>query len=264
MQMKDIQNTPSLVALPIDRVGVKGLTLPIVVSDKRNGSQHSVAQVDLTADLPAHWRGSHMSRFVEALEDWQEELSYQSLKKLLKDVKDRLEAERAHITFRFIYFLNKPSPATGAGALMGYACRLSGEMDAGDKPLFTLEITVPVMTVCPCSKAISLEGAHSQRADLQISVRMCRFVWLEEFIEIAEAAGSSPVYPLLKREDEKYVTETAFANPAFVEDVVRNVGLALLNHPAVSWFRVEVESHESIHAHNAYACIEYDKQNGRL
>ncbi len=257
--MKDIQSTPSLVALPIDQVGVKGLTLPIVVSDKLNGSQHSVAEVDLTVDLPAHWRGSHMSRFVEALENWQEELSYQSMKNLLKDVKNRLEAEKAHIEFRFIYFLNKVSPVTKVKTLMGYTCRLVGEMDTSDKPKFLLEIKVPVMTVCPCSKAISEEGAHSQRADLRIAVRLCKFVWLEEFIDIAEAAGSSPVYPLLKREDEKYVTETAFANPAFVEDVVRNVGLALLNHPAVIWFKVEVESHESIHAHNAYACIEHSK-----
>ncbi|MBQ4132930.1 MAG: GTP cyclohydrolase I FolE2 [Desulfovibrionaceae bacterium] len=258
--MKDIQNSPALVPMPIDRVGVKGLTLPIVVSDKENGSQHSVAEVDLTVDLPAHWRGSHMSRFVEALENWQEELSYQSMKKLLKDVKTRLDAKVAHIEFRFIYFLQKVSPATRAENLMGYNCRLLGEMDAGDKPKFLLEIKVPVMTVCPCSKAISDEGAHSQRADLRIAVRMCKFVWLEEFIEIAESAGSSPVYPLLKREDEKFVTEAAFAKPAFVEDVVRNVGHALLNHPGVSWFRVEVESHESIHAHNAYACIEYDKE----
>jgi len=258
--MKDIQSQPSLVALPIDRVGVKGLTLPIVVSDKVNGSQHSVAEVDMTVDLPAHWRGSHMSRFVEALEDWQEELSYQSMKNLLLDVKNRLEAEKAHVEFRFTYFLNKTSPATRAHNLMGYNCRLVGEMDHTDKPQFMLEIDIPVMTVCPCSKAISKEGAHSQRANLRIAVKMCKFVWMEEFIDIAEAAGSSPVYPLLKREDEKFVTEHAFANPAFVEDVVRNAGLALLNHPAVSWFKVEVESFESIHAHNAYACIEHDKE----
>lgn len=258
--MKDIQNTPALVALPIDRVGVKGLTLPIVVSDRVKDSQHSVAEVDMTVDLPAHWRGSHMSRFVEALEDWQEKLSYQSMKNLLLDVKNRLEAEKAHVEFRFTYFLDKISPATKARNLMGYKCRLVGEMDKSDKPQFLLEIDVPVMTVCPCSKAISKEGAHSQRANLRMAVRMNKFIWLEEFIDIAEAAGSSPVYPLLKREDEKFVTEAAFANPAFVEDVVRNAGLALINHPAISWFKVEVESFESIHAHNAYACIEHNKE----
>ena len=258
--MKDIQSSPSLVAMPIDRVGVKGLTLPIVVSDKVNGSQHSIAEVDMTVDLPAHWRGSHMSRFVEALEDWQEELSYQSMKNLLLDIKNRLKAEKAHVEFRFTYFLSKTSPVTRARNLMGYNCRMVGKMDNTDKPQFMLEINVPVMTVCPCSKAISNEGAHSQRANLRIALRMYKFLWMEEFIDIAEAAGSSPVYPLLKREDEKYVTEAAFANPAFVEDVVRNASLALFNHPGVSWFKVEVESFESIHAHNAYACIEHSKE----
>lgn len=258
--MKDIQNTPALVPLAIDRVGVKGLTLPIVVSDKVNGSQHSIALVDMSVDLPSHWRGSHMSRFVEALENWNEELSYQSMKNLLLDVKNRLEAEKTHIVFSFTYFLRKTSPVSGGNSLMSYACRLTGEMDKTDKPNFLLEIDVPVMTVCPCSKAISDEGAHSQRAILRIAVRMWKFIWLEEFIDIAEKAASSPVYPLLKREDEKYVTETAFANPVFVEDVVRNTAQSLVDHPSVSWFRVEVESFESIHAHNAFARIEHAKE----
>ncbi len=258
--MEDIQNGPALVPMPIDHVGVKGLTLPIIVSDKLNGSQHSIAQVDLSVDLPAHFRGSHMSRFIEALEDWKEELSYQSMKKLLQDVKNRLEAKKAHISFQFIYFLPKNSPVSGSKSLMSYPCKFSGEMDASGKPHFLLEIDIPVMTVCPCSKAISDEGAHSQRAIVHLSVRMWKFVWLEEFIEIAERAGSSPLYPLLKREDEKYVTEFAFANPCFVEDVVRNTAQAMLEHPHVSWFKVEVESFESIHDHNAYACIEHSKQ----
>ena len=257
--MKDIQSSPALVALPIDRVGVKGITLPILVSDKVNGRQHSVAEVDLAVDLPAHFRGSHMSRFLEALQNWNEELSYQSMKNLLLDVKTRLEAERAHIVFRFTYFLRKTSPVSKAISLMGYACRLTGEVDHSGKPHFLLEIDVPVMTVCPCSKAISNEGAHSQRATIRLALRMGKFAWLEEFIDIAESAGSSPVYPLLKREDEKFVTESAFANPTFVEDVVRHTAQALVNHPCVSWFKVEVESFESIHAHNAYACIEHTK-----
>lgn len=258
--MKDIQNSPALVALPIDRVGVKGLTLPIVVSHKLHGSQHSVAEVDLAVDLPGHFRGSHMSRFIEALENWTEDLSYQSMKNLLLDVKSRLEAEKAHAVFNFTYFLPKISPVSNAKSLMGYACRLSGELDTSSKPHFLLEVNVPVMTVCPCSKAISNEGAHSQRALVRLAVRMWRFVWLEEFIDIAEKAGSSPLYPLLKREDEKYVTETAFATPCFVEDVVRNAAQALRQHPDVSWFKVEVESFESIHSHNAYASIECAKE----
>ncbi len=254
--MEDVQNSPAPVALPIDRVGVKGLKLPLLVRDRTQGSQHTVAKVDLSVDLPAAFKGTHMSRFVQALSSWNEDLDYAAMKRLLEDVQERLQARRAHIVFRFPYFVQKKAPATACLGILPYECRLTGELKE-EKLTFLLEVTVPVMTVCPCSKAISREGAHSQRADVRIAVRMRGFCWIEDFIEIAEASGSSPVYSLLKREDEKFVTEDAFSRPTFVEDVVRNVASRLEGHPHVDGFRVEVESYESIHAHNAFACIEH-------
>lgn len=253
--MRDIQNDPAQVRMEIDRVGVNNIRLPLAVSDKANGRRHTVALVDLSVDLPAAFKGTHMSRFLEVLEDWKEELNYQSLKRLLRDMKERLSAGRAYARFRFTYFLRKRAPASGSRGFTGYECAVSGELD-GEKPLMQLNLEVPVMTVCPCSKAISAQGAHSQRAMVRLALRMTGFSWMEEFIELAEASASSPVYPVLKREDEKLVTERSFANPCFVEDVVRNVALGLEKHPHLSWFRVEVESQESIHPHNAFACIE--------
>ena len=253
--MEDVQSGPALVPLRIDRVGVKELHLPIVVRDRCNGRQHTVASVDMGVELPSAFKGTHMSRFVEALADWDEDLGYQSMKRLLEDVKERLGARKAYVLFKFPYFIKKNAPASDSPGLVSYHCRLTGELAQG-KPTFLLEVEVPVMTVCPCSKAISKEGAHSQRTMVRMAVRLSGFSWLEEFIDIAESAGSSPVYTLLKREDEKYVTEHAFAHPTFVEDVVRGVAQRLREHPQVLHFRVEVESLESIHSHNAFACIE--------
>ncbi len=256
--MEDVQNSPSQVAMPIDRVGLKNLSLPLLVKDRAAGHQHTVATVDIGVDLPAEFKGTHMSRFVEVLETWNEELDYATLKTLLETIKERLHARKAFVLFRFPYFIRKQAPATKSAGLVCYECCLTGELDSSDhaKPSFLLEVKVPVMTVCPCSKAISDEGAHSQRAIVHIAVRMSGFSWLEDFIDLAELSGSSPVYTVLKREDEKYVTEHAFAEPTFVEDVVRNVAQRIEQHGQVSWYKVEVESFESIHCHNAFACIE--------
>lgn len=256
--MEDVQNNPAPVAMPIDRVGLKNLSLPIVVKDRATGHQHTVANVDIGVDLPAEFKGTHMSRFVEVLETWKEELDYASFKILLETIKERLHARKAFVLFRFPYFIRKKAPATKSAGLVCYECCLTGELNSEEhaKPSFLLEVKVPVMTVCPCSKAISDEGAHSQRAIIHIAVRMSGFSWLEDFIDLAELSGSSPIYTVLKREDEKYVTEHAFAEPTFVEDVVRNVAQRIEQHGQVSWYKVEVESFESIHCHNAFACIE--------
>ncbi len=253
--MEDVQSRRAEVAMPIDSVGVRNLKRPIQVSCRAGGPSHSVATVELGVELPSSFKGTHMSRFVEALESWNEDLSYKSMKTLLEDIKQRLQARKAQVIIAFPFFLRRQSPVSGACGTQGYECRVTGELGDG-KPSFLLEMSVPVMTVCPCSKAISNEGAHSQRADVRISLRLRGFNWLEEFIDIAESSASSPTYPLLKREDEKHVTEQAFAAPCFVEDVVRNVADKLESHPQVAWFRVEVESYESIHAHNAFAWIE--------
>lgn len=259
--LKDVQSSPSEVALAIDRVGVKHIELPLVVKDRDRGSQHTVASVDMGVDLPAEYKGTHMSRFVEALEHWREDsgemLDYPSMKRLLSDVLERLHAHRAYASFRFPYFLMRKAPVSGQEAPVRYTCRLTGEMEEGETRLRTLlELEIPVTTVCPCSKAISRAGAHGQRATVRLAVRMNRFEWLEGLIDIAESAGSSPIYTLLKRPDEKFVTEKAYDNAAFVEDVVRKVAVRLQAQTNLSWFRVEVESEESIHGHNACACIE--------
>lgn len=256
--MADVQNDPAKVPLSIDTVGITGLKRPLVVSDRANGSQHTVALMDLGVDLPAEFKGTHMSRFAEALEDWKEDFSLSSLRTLLEDLRNRLSAREAHVCFSFPYFIRKAAPVTGVSGLMAYDCRFTGELTDNKFDLL-VEVTVPVMTVCPCSKAISCEGAHSQRADVRFAVRMKGFCWIEDCVDMAEKAGSSPVYPVLKREDEKYVTEAAFAKPMFVEDVVREVARQLDEHPMIKSYAVEVESHESIHGHNAFARMKRDK-----
>ena len=259
--LKDVQSSPSTVARDIDRVGVKHVELPLVVKDRDKGRQHTVASVDMGVDLPAAYKGTHMSRFVEALENWREasaeELDYTSMKRLLSDVLTRLNAHRAYARFSFPYFRTRRAPVSGQAAPVRYRCRLTGELEQGQEgPRFLLELEVPVTTVCPCSKAISRAGAHGQRALVRMGIRMSRFEWLEGFIDIAEESGSAPIYTLLKRPDEKFVTEQAYDNALFVEDVVRNVATRLEQHAHVTWFRVEVESEESIHGHNAFASIE--------
>ena len=255
--MEDVQKSQAAIAMRIDRVGVKGLRLPLTVRDRESGMQHTVAEVSMSVDLPAEFKGTHMSRFVEALEHWSGDLDYHSFRTLLDDVVDRLQARSAHLRFVFPYFLRRQSPVSGANCPMDYTCRVDGVLKDG-KLTFTLGADVPVMTVCPCSKAISDEGAHSQRAEVRIRTRFDGFLWLEDLIEIGEKSGSCQVYSLLKREDEKYVTETAFANPTFVEDVVREAAKGLDEHPQIHWYKVEVESFESIHNHSAFAVIESD------
>ena len=254
--MEDIQYQSPDVQLDIDRVGVRNLKLPLLVLDKVNKVQQTVASVDLGVDLPSHFKGTHMSRFIEIIEEWDKEISYKSVHKLLYAVKTKLEARKSWASFSFPYFISKKSPVSEYKGLVNYECCLTGELDENNHQIFKLELKVPVMTVCPCSKVISDEGAHSQRAIIHISLRMREFSWLEEFIDMAEQAGSSAIYTLLKREDEKFITETAFANPVFVEDVARKVADKLLAYGHIEWFMVEVESMESIHNHNAFARIE--------
>jgi GTP cyclohydrolase I len=253
--MQDVQNGPSEVPLSIDRVGIKNLRVPLVVQDRSKGRQDTVASVDTSVDLPGSMKGTHMSRFMQALSSWEGFLTYKSLYSLLDNVCSRLNARRAHIRFAFPYFLPRRAPKSGNEFLMDYACFVSGQLEGGELRL-SIGAEVPVMTVCPCSLAISEDGAHSQRALIRAQAGFTGFFWLEELIEMAQEAGSSPVYPLLKREDEKYVTEHAFSNPAFVEDVVRSMAARLEEHPLVTWFSLEVESFESIHNHSAYASIE--------
>jgi GTP cyclohydrolase I len=263
--MEDVQNRPDARLIPIDQVGVSDLRYPITVLDRANGVQHTVARWAMSVSLPHQFKGTHMSRFIEVLNRHRGEVTLRTLPALLAELRERLHAERARVEIAFPYFLERTAPVSGAAALMEYECSFAAEAGAGGDN-FVLGVRVPVGTLCPCSKAISDYGAHNQRGviDLAVRTRRCpegrpQLVWIEELVELAEASGSCPVYPLLKRPDERHVTMRAYDNPAFVEDVVRNAAVALRGDERVSWFRVHAVNFESIHNHNAFARIEWTR-----
>ncbi|MDD2318437.1 MAG: GTP cyclohydrolase FolE2 [Geobacteraceae bacterium] len=256
--MRDVQKTPDFRKLAINKVGVKDISYPIVVMDKNDAYQHTVARVNMYVDLPHHFKGTHMSRFVEILNAHRKEMALDKMEATLQKIKDKLGASRAHLEMEFPYFVEKRAPVSGAVSLMEYSCRFLGSLSTEFD--FVLEIRVPVTSLCPCSKELSRFGAHNQRGIIAVQVRYREFVWIEDLIAAVEECGSSPVYALLKREDEKFVTEQAFENPRFVEDMVREAALRLLKMDNVTWFSVSAENFESIHNHSAYAVIEMDKQ----
>jgi len=256
--LKDIQNERDERNLDIDKVGIKDISYPIVLSDKEKGSQHTVANINMYVKLPHNFKGTHMSRFVEILSKHSSDINLYSVYDILDEMKERLDSEESFIELSFDYFLNKKAPVSGQSAMMDYQCKYIGSSGSDGRDQ-VLSIKVPVMTLCPCSKEISKHGAHNQRSFISISVRMNKMIWIEDLIELAESCGSSPIYPLLKREDEKYVTEVSYENPAFVEYVVRNVASKLMAEDRVIWFEVSSENIESIHNHSAYAVITRDK-----
>lgn len=242
--------------IPIDRVGVKNLRYPVRIRDRDHAEpQSTVALIQLTVDLPHHHKGTHMSRFVEVLNAQGPVLQVHRMRPLLEALQQRLNSSAAHLEMEFPYFMEKAAPVTGAKGLLDYTVRLQASL-IQRKFDFILTVIVPVTTLCPCSKAISTAGAHNQRGQATLSVRFTRPVWLEDLIQIVESSASCELYSLLKRPDEKHVTERAYANPVFVEDLVRNIALRIEAHPDISWYRVEAENFESIHNHNAYALIE--------
>jgi GTP cyclohydrolase I len=256
--MADVQNQRDLRNLTIDKVGVKDISYPIMVMDRKNGRQQTVAAINMYVDLPHQYKGAHMSRFVEILNRHSHNINLTNLRNLLEDMKSRLEASRAHIEIAFPYFLEKQAPISKAAALMEYQIIYLASLDEKGLDLVVV-IKTPVTTLCPCSREISAQGAHNQRGVVTLSVRLCSFIWIEDLIALVESAASCQIYSLLKREDEKFVTETAYANPRFVEDVVREVSLKLSADPNITWFSVGVENMESIHNHSAYAYIERNK-----
>jgi GTP cyclohydrolase IB len=257
--MKDIQNHKDTRNIDIDQVGVKGIRYPITVRDKDQGKQQTVAEISMYVDLPRHYKGTHMSRFVEILNEHSRRISLQNFTEILEEMKARLNAKRAHMEISFPYFINKAAPVSGAQGLMEYKCIFRGYLN--DKSDLSIMLHVPICTLCPCSKEISDFGAHNQRGEVRLQVRFKKFVWIEDLIKLVEDAASSDVYSVLKREDEKYVTERAYNNPMFVEDIVREIAVKLNNDPNITWFAVESENYESIHNHNAYAYIEKRKTN---
>lgn len=257
----DIQNQPDFRRVEIDKVGVKDIIYPIRVLERSGGMQHTVARVNMFVNLPHRFKGTHMSRFVELLNETCSDMSTTSIPGLLLEMRRRLDAEQAFVEVTFPFFLNKRAPVSGAEGLMNYQCSVRGF--GNDDVNLEIEVRVPITALCPCSKAISDQGAHNQRGRVTVCYRQNRFVWIEEIIELVEASSSCDVYSVLKREDEKYVTERAYAHPMFVEDVARAVAVRLDQHPGITWYSVGVENYESIHAHNAYAYLERDKKQKR-
>ncbi len=256
--MADVASQHDSRMIAIDKVGVKNIRYPIRVLDRVNDTQHTVAVFNMYVDLPHQFKGTHMSRFVEILNEHRGKISVDNIFDLLHEVRTRLDAESAHIEVEFPYFIEKEAPVSKARGLMEYNCRIVAASHNGQRDE-VVSVSIPVNTLCPCSKEISAAGAHNQRGVITIAFRMSTMIWFEEIIEIAEASASSAVYSLLKREDEKFVTEHAYENPVFVEDVVRNVGQQLDAMEGVTWYSVEVENFESIHNHSAYAFIERSK-----
>lgn len=263
--MKDVQNQPDTRGIPINQVGVSDLRYPIIVLDRAHREQQTVARLKLTVDLPHNYKGTHMSRFIEVLNQHRGKMTMWTMPDLLHDLRQRFEAESARAEVRFPYFIEKAAPVTGARALMDYDCAFIGQTSAG-KDDFVLVVEVPVTSLCPCSKEISDYGAHNQRGKIIMEIRHTEdatgkphMVWIEELVEYAEASASAPVYALLKRPDERHVTMQAYDNPVFVEDMVRNVAQKLMADERIAWFRVQAINYESIHNHNAFACIEWQR-----
>lgn len=257
-ELKDTQSLHDNRGIDIQHVGVKNVEVPLIIQRKNNSiptQQVVSAKAALSVALPRKFRGTHMSRFIEILCEWsQKELLGVDIEGCLKEMEKRLNAESAKVKFEFKYFINRKAPVSGLSSPMGYNCSFKGVLDRG-KYTFILGVEVPVTTLCPCSKEISDFGAHNQRTLIKVNISYPpeKIIWLEDLIELVESCGSSPIYPLLKREDEKYVTEHAYNNPKFVEDLLRDIVIKLRSIPEITWFEVDCEAHESIHNHSAWA-----------
>ena len=253
--MKDRQSERDLRRVSIDRVGIKELRYPIEVRDLALKIQSTIATITMSVGLPHHFKGTHMSRFVEVLNEYGRVIHVENIPDILRQMRKRLDAEYAHLRIDFPYFIEKKAPVTHAPGMMDYEVTFLANTKNGAID-FVLGVSVPVTTLCPCSKAISARGAHNQRGLVNLQVRSHATIWIEELIELVEASASCELYSLLKRKDEKHVTERAYDNPVFVEDLVRNVAVRLRKDRRVRWYRVEAENFESIHHHNAYAMVE--------
>jgi GTP cyclohydrolase I len=255
----DVQNSADTRQIAIDKVGIKDIRHPVRVKDRTEGEQHTIACFNMYVNLPHNFKGTHMSRFVEILNLHEREISVQSFRVMLSEMTERLEAEAGHIEMSFPYFINKTAPVSGVQSLLDYEVCFIGEI-RDNKPQMKIKVVVPVTSLCPCSKKISDRGAHNQRSHVTVTATTKDFIWIEELIELVETQASCELYGLLKRPDEKYVTERAYDNPKFVEDMVRDIAARLNQDERVSAYVVESENFESIHNHSAYALIERDKE----
>lgn len=254
--MNDVQKEAAEHEVDLDKVGVKGVRYPIVVLDKNNKYQNTVAIINMYVNLPRHFRGTHMSRFIEILDQHSRRMTLHNIGPILAEMKDKLDAKSAHLEVAFPYFIEKTAPVSGQKSTMVYDCKFIASESDHDE--LVLEVNVPVMSLCPCSKEISDRGAHSQRSIVTVKLKSEELVWIEDIVKLVEEAASSDLYALLKREDEKYITEKAYDNPRFAEDMVRQIAVELGNIPQITWFSVETENYESIHNHSAYAAVTRD------
>jgi len=260
-EIADVQSSSDTRQIAINKVGIKDIRHPVRVKDRSNGDQHTIANFNMYVNLPHNFKGTHMSRFVEILNSHDKEISVESFKGMLSEMAKRLEANSGHIEMNFPYFINKQAPVSGVNSLMDYDVTLIGEIHNGAPTMF-IKVVVPVTSLCPCSKKISDRGAHNQRSHVTVQVQTNGFVWIEDIISLVEAEASCELFGLLKRPDEKHVTERAYDNPKFVEDMVRDVAVRLNQDARFSAYVVESENFESIHNHSAYALIEQDKLAG--
>jgi GTP cyclohydrolase IB len=256
----DVQATPDSRKLAIDKVGVKAIRHPMRIQERSGGIQHTVATFNMYVGLPHHFKGTHMSRFVEILEAQEREITVDTFQQMVREMVEKLEAEEGQVEMSFPYFIEKKAPVSGVKSLMDYEVSFVSRIQKGRKQCFSMKVVVPVTSLCPCSKKISERGAHNQRSHVTIAAQTNEFVWIEEIVDLAEKQASCELYGLLKRPDEKYVTERAYDNPKFVEDLVRDVAAVLNLDERIDSYVVESENFESIHNHSAYALIEKSKR----
>ena len=259
--IEDVQSRADSRRIPINKVGIKDVYHPVRVRDRASIEQHTIANFNMYVALPHNFKGTHMSRFVEVLHMNEREISVESFRDILAEMTEKLNAQSGHIEMSFPFFVMKKAPMSGVESLMNYQASLIGELHDGQPELW-LKVVVAATSLCPCSRDISKYGAHNQRSHITIKAKVQGHMWLEELIDIAEAEASSQVYSILKRADEKFVTERAYENPKFVEDIVRDVAVRMNNEERVRAYVVEAENFESIHNHSAYALIENDKDGG--
>jgi GTP cyclohydrolase I len=255
----DVQKSVDTRRIPIDKVGIKDIRHPVRVKDRSGGEQHTIASFNMYVDLPHNFKGTHMSRFVEILNLHEREITVDTFKVMLHEMTERLEAESGHIEMNFRYFINKAAPVTGVESLLDYDVTLIGTL-TDDRTRINVKVVVPVTSLCPCSKKISDYGAHNQRSHVTVNAETRGFVWIEDLIDIVESEASCELYGLLKRPDEKFVTEKAYDNPKFVEDMVRDIATRLNKDERIAAYVIESENFESIHNHSAYALIENSKE----
>lgn len=258
MSIEDVQNSTDTRQIPINKVGIKDIRHPVRVKDRSSGEQHTIANFNMYVNLPHNFKGTHMSRFVEILNNHEREISVSSFPEMLKEMIKLLDAESGYIEMSFPYFVNKKAPVTSVESLLDYDVTIIGAI-TGETASTTLKVVVPVTSLCPCSKKISEYGAHNQRSHVTVTVTTKEFVWIEDLIDIVEKEASCEIFGLVKRPDEKWVTERAYDNPKFVEDMVRDVAAQIAADSRIGAFTVESENFESIHNHSAYALIEREE-----